>query len=525
MKKRVSVTILLYFLMLIMAAVTVGCSKSDDASTTTYTISGTITGASNVTITLSGDSSGSTIVAASGGSYSFNVSNGNYTVTPVCSGYVFDPVSTSVKVNGSNMIAGFDAASSVITYTVSGVVTGAANVTMNLTDTSDNPRGSFITGANATTYTSSGLAANTYVLTPYLSGYAFSPANLTVDLNGGNYTGANFTASAVNFTPADLAGAWNYQLVLHTYPSRWARGDVEIATNGTMTFISYLDSSNVKTLPSSVTLTINAITGVITDSGNAANHYTMASNKKLIAGTQDNGGALPYALIILQKKVPGTSYAESDLQSKNFVDHQLAVGTCFSWEYGSGSTSSSGEITQSSKTTPTAGTTTTPDDLGSISVDSNGIVTMSGNATFGGFLSADKKTIVGTSTTDSIGTYSMMIVNLIDGQSSSTGGVAGAWYYHMLTPGSLYNFWAYQSVGITGGVVSFNDDWMCSVPLPGPTGSETISVTPSGTVTMSGTSMLETTFNGQVSYDGSFIVATQMPGDGEYSLMVFTKKP
>ena len=56
-----------------------------------YTISGTVTGASEVTATLSGDTSDSQTVN-SGGSYSFTVEHGgNYTVTPSKSGYSFLP--------------------------------------------------------------------------------------------------------------------------------------------------------------------------------------------------------------------------------------------------------------------------------------------------------------------------------------------------------------------------------------------------------------------------------------------------
>ena len=63
----------------------------------TYTISGTISGASGVTVTLSGDASDSQSVN-SGGRYSFTVGcGGNYTVTPSKAGYTFSLSSKSFK--------------------------------------------------------------------------------------------------------------------------------------------------------------------------------------------------------------------------------------------------------------------------------------------------------------------------------------------------------------------------------------------------------------------------------------------
>jgi len=75
---------------------------------TTYILSGTVSGdkSENITVTLSGDSTGATFTD-SGGNYSFFVMNGTYTVTPVYTGYTFaDPdssTSTSVTVSGSDV--------------------------------------------------------------------------------------------------------------------------------------------------------------------------------------------------------------------------------------------------------------------------------------------------------------------------------------------------------------------------------------------------------------------------------------
>ena len=74
---------------------------------TGHAISGTVTldsvGLSGVTVTLSGDGTGST-VTASGGNYSFaGLNNGNYTLTTALSGYIFDPASRQVTVAGADV--------------------------------------------------------------------------------------------------------------------------------------------------------------------------------------------------------------------------------------------------------------------------------------------------------------------------------------------------------------------------------------------------------------------------------------
>src|SRR5581483_3380370 len=95
--------------------------------TTTYSISGKVSG-SAATVALSGTSSATTTVAA-GGTYTFSgLKNGSYTVTPTQSGYTFSPASASVTVNGAN-VSGVNFTGSVITagtYSISGKVTGSA---------------------------------------------------------------------------------------------------------------------------------------------------------------------------------------------------------------------------------------------------------------------------------------------------------------------------------------------------------------------------------------------------------------
>jgi hypothetical protein len=300
-------------------------------------------------------------------------------------------------------------------------------------------------------------------------------------------------------------GSWN----------GWVRGTVTIASNGTVTFDSCLNRDGACS-PASVVLTIDSMTGEIADSGNADNHYTMASNKTFIAGTQHDVGTTHPALIIFQKKVDGTVYANTDLKGKSFFFHQFNVGASEKWKYGKGSTDSSRAINISSETDPSG--TDKPGDVGAtISVDSDGFVTMSDNTTWKGFLSADKKTIVGTVTEGT--EYHMMIIQITDGQStSSTSLIAGISYGHMLATGAdPAPFWVHQTIGITGGVISYLSWVSSNSAVTAPTATQTISIDSSRTVTVNGSD-----FNGQLSYDGKFMVCTETFNAGVFALDVIT---
>lgn len=75
----------------------------------TYTISGTITGASNVTVNLTGSSTATTTTDASG-NYSFSsLSSGTYTVTPTKTYHFFNPVSQTFASISDNQTQNFTA--------------------------------------------------------------------------------------------------------------------------------------------------------------------------------------------------------------------------------------------------------------------------------------------------------------------------------------------------------------------------------------------------------------------------------
>jgi len=352
-------------------------------------------------------------------------------------------------------------------------------------------------------------------------------AGLTVYwTTGSNYSGE---ATSTNFTQADLTGTWHVYALEGGSVTGWARSVITVASNGSVTFYSYIDSSGANSTAAAV-LTIDQATGVVTDSSKPDDHLTMAWNKKFIAGTIYAPGTSHPGIIVFQKEVPGTSYADSDLQNKHFVYHELKVcgaktdnRACeYGWEYGAGTISGNSKVIRTSKIKP-SGTYVSKEDLGSISVDSDGIVRTSEGAVFDGFLSCDKKTIVGTMSDNKSGRHVMMIIQMTDNQFASTGNMAGTWYNHLLAVG-YENFWAHQSIGINSkGEMTFGNLSVSNGNIIAPTDPETIAVASSGAATMAPSS----DFHGQVSYDGTFMAGTRTVYTTPviYSLMIITRRP
>ncbi len=153
--------------------------------TDTHSISGTVSGATLVTVACTGQTS---IVTS--GAYTFsNLANGTYTITPSKSGYTFSPASYTITISGADVTGKNFTATAIPTYSISGTVSGATSVTVACTGQT-----SIITSG---AYTFSNLANGTYTITPSKSGYTFSPASYTITISGADATGKNFTATAL----------------------------------------------------------------------------------------------------------------------------------------------------------------------------------------------------------------------------------------------------------------------------------------------------------------------------------------
>lgn len=175
-----------------------GCISKDD---TTYTISGNVTiegdTFANVTINLTGAST-SSATTGSNGDFSFSgLANGTYTLIPSNSGYIFNPVSTVVTVNGANVsYIDFDATTYTgSTYDISGTVGGNVQSGVELTLSSLYQSGTVVTNSDGT-YAFKNLAKGyTYTVIPSLSGYTFDPEYLDITISSKGAANIDFTSS------------------------------------------------------------------------------------------------------------------------------------------------------------------------------------------------------------------------------------------------------------------------------------------------------------------------------------------
>lgn len=160
-------------------------------------------GGAGATILLSGAATASTVADGAGNFAFTNLSNGSYTITPSRAATLFNPASRVVLVSGSN-VTGVNFSASAQTWNLSGTV-GALGSGAVVTLSGASTGSVFADGAG--NFSFGGLANGTYTVTPAKSGVAFTPANVTVTVNGGHVGGVTFTGQSLTYSISGTLGA------------------------------------------------------------------------------------------------------------------------------------------------------------------------------------------------------------------------------------------------------------------------------------------------------------------------------
>jgi hypothetical protein len=250
--------------------------KSSDtaaATTTGFSISGGLNGIvlQGVHINLSGAAAANTITNTSG-NYSFTgLADGNYTVTPSLAGYVFTPVSSALTVSGANVIGNnfTETVSASATSSLSGTASGAVaqSVTINLRGANT---GSALTDASGN-YSFSALAAGSYMVTPSLAGYIFTPVSSVVTTTSGiNASGVSFTATANTTLTSSLFGTVSGAVVKNVTINLGGANTGSALTdeNGKFSF-SGLAAGNYTVTPSFAGHTFSPVSSAVTTTSGA----------------------------------------------------------------------------------------------------------------------------------------------------------------------------------------------------------------------------------------------------------------
>jgi hypothetical protein len=162
------------------------------ASTISYTVSGTITGAPNDAVVLSGANTYNTVTDASG-NYTFSgVVNGSYTATPGSAGFTVSPSSQSVTVNGAN-VTGVNFTATARAFNITGTISGGAGATVTLSGGAS----ATTTADNSGNYSFTGYPNGSYIVTPARTGQVFTPTSINLVVQGANITSANFVVPSV----------------------------------------------------------------------------------------------------------------------------------------------------------------------------------------------------------------------------------------------------------------------------------------------------------------------------------------
>ena len=333
-------------------------------STGTYSISGTIsgTGGDSATVTLGGTGNASAI-ADSAGNYSFSgLANGAYTVTPGKAGFTFTPASTSVNVNGGNVM-GVNFSSVAQIFSIAGNISGpggsgaslALTGAANTTTTSD----------SAGNYVFSGLQTGSYVVTHTLNGFTFSPSSQAVNVSGANLTGINFSSSVVvtlssfALNPAAVTGGTSSTGTVTLSGAAPAGGiTVTLADNSTaaQTLASITVPSGATTatftITTSAVATVTTVTVTASYNGTAVQagltiNPAILSSLNLSTGTLVGGNSLT-GTVALNGPAPSGGAIVS------LSDNSTSAQTPASITIAAGATSATFTITASPVSTPTA---------------------------------------------------------------------------------------------------------------------------------------------------------------------------
>lgn len=516
--------------------VTVPDFAATSNSAARYSISGTVSGAVKypVLVTLSDDGSATTWTDANGNYTLPNLVAGSYTVTPSLAGYTFSsPLTPTLGPSISNQ--NFTASTVPVSYEQTDL-TGTWNMNILRKGTVRKEWERFRISVD-----SAGVASCIYhdSSTRVLLNQGGTLQSALTDSATSFYvnTGAIMPDGAVVVTidAESIAGTYNSSTREITSCIR-GYGGTTAAAHLQNTLVTYNNPTGETACPSPFTLTFTMVDGVVTPTGATAldlgiSHMTMTSSKNLIAGTGTSTDS-SYQMAVMQKEETGTVYTIADVQNKNFVYHQLQVGKINQWERAIGQTDAGGAIRLTSLTSPAGSASDMPKALGVTFVlnTATGRVDMSGTVygSFQGFLSDDKKTIVGTYTDNisdpaavDIGQndYHLIVFQMAD-QTYPAGSLpAGTSVAHLLGIGSPAYGWGYFTSTVdSSGTMTFGPPTTDNISIALPT-STSGSISASGVVKISGIS----SYHGQMSYDGKFIVGTRTLSDGVYSLQVDTK--
>jgi len=211
--------------------------------------------------------------------------------------------------------------------------------------------------------------------------------------------------TGTSYSAADFQGTWQtHYIVGGGQWTGWIHA-VSIMDNAGSCISNSLVKSDGYTGVASGGTTLISSNGTITMGTVPTYNGFMSADKKLICTTMTDGGG-GGGLSIAQKVVAGTTYSNADLQGK-WQMHDILVGSENWTEHGILTIDASGNGILSNMVKDNGGTYNDPGTI-ALSISIDGIVTY--GTDFHGFLSADKKLVIGTRSHDSGNAYRLVVL-------------------------------------------------------------------------------------------------------------------
>jgi hypothetical protein len=360
-----------------------------------YSVSGTVTGTgiAGTQVTLTGPTTASATVDASG-NYSWSgVINGSYLVTPSQAGSVFTPVNRTIVVSGSSVIVPSFAAAAQ-TFAIAGVVSGvgASGATVTLSGAAT----ATMTTTAAGAFSFPGLANGAYAVTSSKAGFVYTPASVPVTLSGANGT-ANFSSAAQTFTLSGTISGTGGSGATVTLTGA-ATATVAASTAGVYSFAGLVAGTYTQTVTKAGFVFTPPNRSVTISTANVTSDFTSAQTFTLsgtISGTGGSGATVALTGAATATVVASTSgvYSFAGLVAGTYTQTVTKTGFAFTPPNRS-VTISTANVTSNFTSAPTFTLSGTISGAGG----SGATVTLSGAAS-------------ATATANASGVYSFVVVN------------------------------------------------------------------------------------------------------------------
>lgn len=272
------------------------------------------------------------------------------------------------------------------------------------------------------------------------------------------------------FTQKDLEGTWRFAIASHGGSvidggtPGWVRGTIDVDAAGALAIAGEDSAGHGQGGTGSLRVDAEGFLSS-PDFPSLAGRVNKGRTFAVATATEDGTPSIRFVL----RNVPGTTWSMADIASSRFAYHFLSIGAAPSWEHGVASIDANGGMTLTERVASAGAQADAA--VGTLGIASAGIVTLSGDASWRGFLSADKSVMVATMTRDAAAhAYAVVVLTRL-GQTYAQADLAGTYGFYRLVASPVGGGWACGRLGIDASGTATMTSLTTNAgpqPLPGP---------------------------------------------------------